>query len=89
MIAPLSTALRDLAAMDPDDPVLCAGVAASIRTLNEGVYQQTRLCGDPDLARKHRARLLNALAAMADALVMEELSADVSARVGQAAGVPC
>ena len=89
MSAPLSTAVRDLAAMDPDDPVLRAGVAASVRTLTEGITWQARRCDDPDMTRKHRARLLAALGAMADALAVEERGADVGTYVGQTAGVSC
>lgn len=69
---PLSQAIRDLAA-DPNDPVLLAGVSASVQTLNGGVYRWTSKCGDADLNRKHKARLVAALHAIADALEQEEL----------------
>jgi len=68
----LSQAIRNLAETEHDDPVILAGVSASVRTLNEGVYQWTRECDNPELARKHRARLIAALLGIADALEQEE-----------------
>lgn len=72
---PLYNALRQLAS-DPGDAVLDAGTQASIRTLNSGVRQWTRQITDPEMIRKHQARLIAALQAMADALEQEEVSAD-------------
>ena len=72
----LSAAVRDLAGCDASDPVLHAGVMASVQTLNQGVSQQTALCAAYEMQRKHRSRLRAALLAMADALAAEEGSDD-------------
>ena len=76
---PLSQAIRQLSRSDGADPVLAAGVQASVATLNEGVVQTTRLCGNGELHRKHRARLRAALAGIADALELEEQEAALEA----------
>lgn len=60
--------LRNIAYSPPEDPILEAGVKASVATLNEGVYQETEACNDQRTIIKHRARLVSALHAMADAM---------------------
>ena len=75
----LSHAIRTLALCDHADLALAAGVAASVRTLNEGVYQWTKQCADAETLRKHRARLVAALHAIADALEQEELTDELEA----------
>ena len=56
---------RRLAEAPAADPVLQAGVAASVATLTEGIVQRTGACRDPRVLCKHTARLRAALRAMA------------------------
>jgi hypothetical protein len=62
---PLSEVLLGLAKADIGDPILRAGLEASVSVLTEGVMQMTRACADTRTHRKHLARLRQALRAMA------------------------
>jgi hypothetical protein len=67
-VTDLATALIELSERPPDDPVMRRAITASVRTLNDGVTQITAAVYDGDARRKHHARLVAALRAMAEAL---------------------
>lgn len=70
-VAAFARVLRALADEPVDSPVMNKAVRASVATLNAGVTQQTSMCDNPELMRKHHARLSAAL---------KELAAELEAR---------